>query len=415
MNSDERPPWARRLRNEREARGWSVREAVRALAMNSDRPTAEEDSLIRNWRRWESGEVMPDEFYQPLIAKVFGTVTHAFFPEPSRRDGNAEIIVVSGMETLDIVNRLQRSDVNNATLEALRITVDRLCSEYPHMPGSQLLQEGRRWLRQITTTISSGRPTLSQHREMMVLAGWLALLVGCVENDLGERRAAEATRRAAMSIGNEAEAPEIGGWAAEMLAWFRLTDGDQRGVIAAANGGIELAPTAGAAVQLYAQKAKAYARVGDRRGVEVALDAGRRLLEGMPYPENLDHHFVVDPAKFDYYSMDCYRILGEDKRAETLAEEVIRAGTSYLGEELSPMRNAEARVTLGVVAARRGDLEQAISYGEHALIGSRQSLPSLLNVSRELAVLVNKKYADAPETRAYLDRLTTLARELPSG
>ncbi|WP_097257473.1 nitronate monooxygenase [Streptomyces sp. Ag109_G2-15] len=41
-------------------------------------------------------------------------------------------------------------------------------------------------------------------------------------------------------------------------------------------------------------------RPHDRRQVEVALDKGRRLLEGMPYPENLDNHFVVDPAKFDF-------------------------------------------------------------------------------------------------------------------
>ena len=45
----------------------------------------------------------------------------------------------------------------------------------------------------------------------------------------------------------------------------------------------------------------------------------------MPYPENLDHHFVVDPTKFDFYAMDCYRILGEDKLAGNLAEEVIQA------------------------------------------------------------------------------------------
>jgi transcriptional regulator with XRE-family HTH domain len=415
MNSDERPSWARRLRSEREARGWSVRQAVRAMVMSSEKPLVEEDSLVRYWRRWEAGEVMPDEFHQPIIAKIFDTVTHAFFPAPTRRDGNSEIVVVSGMETLDIVTRLQRSDVNNATLEALRITVDRLCSEYPHMPSAQLLQEGRQWLRQITTTISSGRPTLSQHRELMVLGGWLALLVGCVENDMGERRTAEATRRAALSIGNEAGAAEISGWAHEMLAWFRLTDGDQRGVIAAAKGGLELAPHAGVAVQLYAQQAKAYARVGDRRAVEVALDAGRRQLEGMDYPENLDHHFVVDPAKFDYYSMDCYRILGEDKRAETLAGEVIRVGTNYLGEELNPMRLAEARLTLGVVAARAGDLEEAVNYGELALTGERKSLPSLLMISKELAVLVNKSFAKAPEARAYIDRLTTLSGELTSG
>jgi hypothetical protein len=34
------------------------------------------------------------------------------------------------------------------------------------------------------------------------------------------------------------------------------------------------------------------------------------LLESLPYPENLDHHFVVDPGKFDFYAMDCYRLVG---------------------------------------------------------------------------------------------------------
>src|SRR5690349_11808077 len=45
----------------------------------------------------------------------------------------------------------------------------------------------------------------------------------------------------------------------------------------------------------------------------------RQLLAGLPYPENLDHHFVVDPAKLDLYALDCYRILGEDSLAEPLS------------------------------------------------------------------------------------------------
>ncbi len=62
--------------------------------------------------------------------------------------------------------------------------------------------------------------------------------------------------------------------------------------------------------------------MGDRRQTEVALDKGRSLLDTLPYPENLDHHFVVDPTKFDYYAMDCYRIVGANSMAEHLAEEV---------------------------------------------------------------------------------------------
>jgi lipopolysaccharide biosynthesis regulator YciM len=95
----------------------------------------------------------------------------------------------------------------------------------------------------------------------------------------------------------------------------------------------------------------------------------------MPYPENLDHHFVVDPTKFDFYVMDCYRMLAEDKMAENLADEVIRASTDFDGTERAPMRLAEARITLGVVAARQGDLEQAVHAGQQALRGERKSLP----------------------------------------
>jgi hypothetical protein len=83
-------------------------------------------------------------------------------------------------------------------------------------------------------------------------------------------------------------------------------------------------------------------------------DLGRRLLDSLPYPENCDHHFVVDPMNFDYYAMDCYRIVGADSMAEHLAEEVIEANTDFDGLERAPMRMTEARITLGVVRARQG-------------------------------------------------------------
>jgi hypothetical protein len=53
------------------------------------------------------------------------------------------------------------------------------------------------------------------------------------------------------------------------------------------------------------------------------------------------------------------------------------------------MRMAEARITLGVVRARAGDLEGAISLGMRAPEGDRKSLPSLLMVSRDLAKVLN--------------------------
>ncbi|MEV5599775.1 XRE family transcriptional regulator [Streptomyces sp. NPDC052496] len=408
---DDRPAWARRIASERDARNWSQRDAVRALRAHAPGELPADESMLRQWKRWEAGQI-PNDFYQPLIAALFGTVTHAIFPAPARRNGDAEILKASGMETLEIVSRLNRSDVDSATLDALRITADRLCSEYPYMPSEQLLIEGRQWLRRVVE-LHSKSLTLSQHREVLALSGWLALLVGCVEYDTGDRHAAESTRRAALSIATEADHAEVGGWAHEMRAWFALTTGDYRGVIASAQAGAEVASRHGVAVQLAAQEAKAWARLGDRRQVEVALDKGRRLLEGMPHPENLDNHFVVDPAKFDFYAMDCYRLVGEDRLARTLAEEVLRTGTDFDGTERMPMRNAEARVTLGVTAARQGDLEQAIIMGERALEGDRQSVPSLIMTSRELAAEMRRRYATEPAAQDYLAQLRELGKSKP--
>jgi hypothetical protein len=138
-------------------------------------------------------------------------------------------------------------------------------------------------------------------------------------------------------------------------------------------------------------------------------------MERLPYPENLDHHFAVDPGKWNFYSMDCYRLLGasssgstENNLASNYAREVIRMGTDHMGSELSPMRNAEARITLGVVAAREGDLETALSYGDQALSGDRRSIPSLLMVSRDLGAIVSDRYASEPDAMEYLDRLRKL-------
>jgi hypothetical protein len=159
--------------------------------------------------------------------------------------------------------------------------------------------------------------------------------------------------------------------------------------------------------------AKAWARIRDRRQTEVALDKGRRLLESLPFPENVDHHFVVDPTKFDFYAMDCYRIVGEYKIAETLAGEVIHAYTDFDGQERAPTRLAEARITLGVVQAREGDLDGAIEHGMRALDSHRRSLPELLMVSRDLTKVLNEHYSAESKTRTYLDQVAALTALIP--
>lgn len=312
------------------------------------------------------------------------------------------------MNTMELVSRLRTSDVSPATLDALRITADRLCSEYPYMSPEQLSMEGQAWLRRICSLLDR-RLTLAQHKEVLSLAGTVSLLIGCVEYDMGMRPQARATRRAALSLGEEAGNADVMGWAHEMAAWFAITQGDYRGVVSAASAGEVVAPHRSVAVQLAAQKAKAWARIGDRREMEKALDQGRALLETLPYPEDTDHHFVVDPSKFDFYAMDCYRLFGDNDRATVYANEVIRSSTDMDGTQRKPMRIAEAEITLGVVAAREGDVERAVSLGRKAISGERKSLPSLLMVSGELREILAKRYPSEQEAAAYLEELRALS------
>lgn len=404
---DDRPVWARRMRAERQARGWSQTDAVRALEGHADKSTPSTSSLLRNWKRWEGGEAEPDDFYKPLIAKAFGTVSAAFFPRPGNRSGDIELLSGTGMDTLELVSRLRTSDVSPATLEALRITADRLCSEYPYMDPQQLAIEGHAWLRRICSLLDR-RLTLLQHQEVLSLAGTVSLLIGCVEYDMGQRHKARSTRRAALSLGEEAGDADVMGWAHEMAAWFAITQGDYRGVIAAANAGEFVAGRRSVTAQLAAQKAKAWARIGDRREMEKALDQGREVLETLPYPEDLDHHFVVDPSKFDFYAMDCYRLFGDNDRARVYAAEVMRSSTDLDGTPRKPMRIAEAKLTLGVVSAREGDVEQAVALGRSAISGERKSLPSLLMVSGELRNILTEKYPSEPQAAGFLEELQGL-------
>lgn len=73
-----------------------------------------------------------------------------------------------------------------------------------------------------------------------------------------------------------------------------------------------------------------------------------------------------------------------DSLAEMHAKEIVRKMTIGDGSLNSPMRNAEAQLTLGVVDAKRGDVEQALTLGRDALSIGRKSGPSLLMVGSEL-------------------------------
>jgi hypothetical protein len=126
---DDRPAWARRIATEREARGWNKPQFIEALRAHAAAELPGKESMLRRVHSWESGASCPDEFYRPIIAKTFGTVTTAIWPANASRDADAELVTGTGMDTLQILTRLRASSVDEAMMDGLRITIDRLCSE----------------------------------------------------------------------------------------------------------------------------------------------------------------------------------------------------------------------------------------------------------------------------------------------
>jgi transcriptional regulator with XRE-family HTH domain len=310
-------------------------------------------------------------------------------------------------QTAELIGRIQKSDTDPVTLEALHSTIFELGAEYAYRDARELRDEAHTWLRRISDMLR--KPVgLHGHSELLTATGWLALLVGCLEYDMGLRTAAEVTRSAAHKLGEEAGNTEIIGWSHEMSAWFALTQGRYRDVVSAACAAQDGSRGHPVVVQLIAQEAKALARMGAGKDVRKALERGRDILASFPVPERTDNHFVVDPAKWDFYAMDAYRLAGEDSLAVTHANEVLTNATGPDGTERAPMRMAEARLTLAVAAAREDDLERAVSLGKTALTAGRKSLPSLLMVAGELDSELERRFATETETAEFRELLRSL-------
>ena len=313
-------------------------------------------------------------------------------------------------EAAELLDRVRASDVSPATIEALHVTTFELCCEYGWQDAGRLRDEGLRWLREVERLLRRAIG-LRQHQELLTIAGWLALVVGCVEYDLGLRPAAESTRVAALELAREGGNTEVAAWAWEMSAWFALTQGHYRDVVTAAEIGQGVVGEHTAAVQLLGQEAKALARMGDMRGVRSALERGWALLNRFPPPSRPDHHFVVDPEKWDFYAMDAYRIVRDDQRAHHHAEQVLILGTAPDGTEKAPMRMAEARLTLGKVAARRDDLEHAVHMAVGAFDARRRSLPQLLMVAKEVGEELQRRDPHGRPVREFREAVRAVSAE----
>ncbi|WP_433250868.1 hypothetical protein ACQPYK_04910 [Streptosporangium sp. CA-135522] len=355
-------------------------------------------------RRWEAGEVSwPHTSYRLALTQLTGLQPEALGFRQNRR-GQSRLIEATVMPpmdalraeadlygTMELAQQLQASDVGTGTLEALAEAVDLLCRAYPVVSAATLRDRTQKRLAQVNGLLG-GRITLDQHRELLVITGWLTALLGCVHYDLGEREEAETARRAAYEMGRQVGHGELMGWAYEMSAWFALVEGRYEDVVTSARMGQASAGQSSAMVQLPLQEARGLARIGDRREADKALTRGADILGKLPLPTNPDHHFVFDHAKWVFYAATAYTWLEDNDRAEEHALETIQMHTRPDGTSNAPMRVADAHIDLGIVHARRGDLDAAVERGMAAFDIDRRSLTDLVHRAGDLDRILRQRY-----------------------
>jgi transcriptional regulator with XRE-family HTH domain len=389
--------------------------AEMAEALNRT-PAAARARLVCDEKRigkWESGEVLwPRLEYRRALQDLTGRDAESLgFIPPHRRAERPALLVgtvvppdalqaeAEMFDTLELARLAEMSDIGAGTIEALQQAADLLCRAYPTTLAATLRDRTKRRLKQVVELLGH-RTSLDQHRELLVTAAWMAALLGCVHYDLGEREEAEAARQAAYQWARQAGQGELMGWAFEMSAWFALCEDNYEQLIDFAQAGQQVAGATNAGVQLALQEAKGWSRLGDRKQTDHALTQGASLLAQLPVPEHREHHFVFDHTKYMFYAATCYTTLGDDARAEEHANEVIAKHVRPDGTSNAPMRTAETRMDLGIIVARRGDLDQAVAYGLSAFEYERKSA-GIVARSADLDRLLRDRYPGEQLTQEF--------------
>jgi hypothetical protein len=362
-------------------------------------------------RRWERGEVLwPHPPYRKALQELTGRTAEelGFIPKRKQQERQrllaGRVLPADAMKaeadlfsTMELARMAEISDIGPGTLEAIGEAVDLLCRAYPSTDAALLRDRTRQRLTYVLGLLK-GRLTLHQHRELLVQAGWLAALLGCVHYDLGEREQAEAARQATYQMGKQTGHGELMGWAYEMSAWFALMEGRFEEVVDAAQRGQAVAGNDSAMVQLTLQEAKGHARLGPshHREAREALERGAAVLGRLPTPTRPEHHFVFDHTKWIFYAATIFTWQGDDGRAEEHALEILACHTRADGTSNAPMRVANAKIDLGIIHARRGDLDAAVHEGTTAFDHDRKSLTDLVSRAAELAGLLDEHYPAEP-------------------
>jgi tetratricopeptide (TPR) repeat protein len=394
--------------------------------------------------RWELGRHLPGPFYRWLFSEVYAIPEAALFgvddvkrrqfavvavgaavdaivpsisprrgPEPSRqaRQTLDDRLAVMARESIELSRQVEASELGPTTLEHLELTVERLGLIFLNTPPDALSEEIG-WYRHRAAELLEDRQTLAERRHLYVALGWLTGLLGHLAFDLGDYSTARTHCLTALQLAHEADHRELGAWIRSLQAMVALYSGWFQEAADFAWAGEELTADGRVGrVQLPVLAARAYGRLGDRRGADAAVHRAEEAFERLSSPAQPESVFSVDAARVPFCAGTAYVWLGQPRRAAAYSRRALALYDAATGASRWPANQALARCDLAMALLQLGEVEEACRTGSEALaIFRERQADSVLRRAHEFqAALGSGSYRALPAARAFTEQLRAVA------
>ncbi|MFE7525318.1 hypothetical protein ACFU7Y_06315 [Kitasatospora sp. NPDC057542] len=228
----------------------------------------------------------PDTHGLPLEAAPVGQLVPAEAPAVEFDDPQ---------QVRDQARLLTASNTDPAVLAMAEVTITGIVDRYERLGPHQLVGEAR-LLRGMLHTLLAGRQPPGTRTELFRLAGQVSGLLGYMATNAGRPAAAQAYSTEALELAREVGDRALEMWALGTRSLGYYYQGRYDLADEAAAAGIALAPEHPQAIRLLANgRARALARVGDRRQALDAIDRALQLSDRHDVPPGLTACISFEP------------------------------------------------------------------------------------------------------------------------
>ena len=314
-------------------------------------------------------------------------------------------------EALEYTRRAESTFIGRRTLEHLQVVIADLAAAFAYTPPAQMLPRALWYRRHVAALLDDGRHTLREGRQLYQCAGWLSVILGWLNHDLGDSRTGEAYCADAWEHGWQAEHGELCAWAMDAAATIAMYGNRPDTAREAASKGLAQAPeNSAAAIRVSCQLTRANARLGRTDDFEDALRDTRRKLDGLPvHGSGL---FSIDAGRVASYAATSSIWLARPEQAVTYARQAIEFYQHADPAQRSPTREAIAWLDLGIAHAELGSPDAAVDVAGPALTTTRLT-GSVLTRAGDLDAVLCRRFAGSAPSRQFHDRYTAVSRRQP--